>query len=365
MQHVVFFAYTVYTVFTSYIVKRQYFDGKKSILVVSDDMAEVVKIYQYAVQSGVWDFVVMLNEHGQNKRQVAKQLDNLMEKYEIAAFCAANLWRKATHYISNTLSAKQKFIMIDEGTATFDLKYTYNYWNNCGHTVEDFGEFQFERVDAVIGVMPQLIRYPYDVVIKRMNIAEVFSKDKHRTISELNAMFGFQYKTIKEDYLFIDNDFRDAMLNKDEKELRMQCGKLLKNRKVWLKVKPCMGAIEGKDRYLLSDSCVCFNEMVPFEVIYLNIVFHEEKVPDIIMFPASVMMNVVQINRGLHIEGGRIILLYDLLLKHGVYWKERRMYWHFWGKYLRTLVRKHIIVNPKTWKRAARLISGSTGDTKN
>lgn len=366
MQHVAFLAHSVYTIFTSYIVKRQYFDRQKSILILSDDMAEVVKIYHYAVQSGVWDIVIMLNEHGKNKRNVARQLDVILKKYEIAAFCIANLWRKATHYLSNALSAQQKLIMIDEGTATFDLKYTYNYyWESMGHTIDNFGEFHFDRVDVIIGVMPQLIKYPFDVIVKRMNIAEVFLQDKERTVSELNTIFGYQYKPIKETYMLIDNDFKDAMLNADEKNMRMQCSKLLENKKVWIKIKPCMGMAKIKERYLLGDNCVYFNEMVPFEVIYLNIIFNRDIIPDIIMFPTSIMMNIVHINLGLDIKGVRMILLYNLLLKHGVYWKEKRMYWYFLGRYLRVLIRKNMISNPKTWKKAAQLVSNYSKDTKN
>lgn len=274
---------SAYTVFISVVLSELYYSNDYRVLLISDTNKPLMNFIDSFKSTSIWDETVILNEGSFEKSDVEKQVFNILENYSIDIFHLF-LYDLYSLTFMKYIPKKTKIILTEEGTMTYQpLK----------HYKEDFEKFKenkdlfqnindlkmdWERIDEIFLFEPRLFDRSINKPVKKIDI-EYLLKDytkRNDLVNKLNKLFSYSLK--KKDYEIVYFDTylcnRNYISLDYEKYYLKNIIDIIRKYNYIIKLHPN----EEKDFYKIRYNNITVNiesnSLVPWEVIYLNIIHY-------------------------------------------------------------------------------------------
>lgn len=346
MKKVYFLCYSRYGIFVAYLLRKALHQNDESVLIISDDMSNEDNISEHIRNTGLWDEVILFREKGQEPAVVGKRVNNFVNSHEIDCFYVAHIMRCASHFFTKYLHKDTEINVFDEGTITMDLLGNYNLYTRSGLRT-GWVEFEFARVNNIYSFFAMITKPFGKAVVKQIEMKNIINT---QFVEELNQQFDYAYKQEKIDVLYVDTNGASAGLY--TKEYEQYCInnvlEYINTEKCYIKIKPSESKKVIQEKYGKYNVRFIHGGMVPFEVIYLNMIKSGCFPKLIITVSTTMIWNMLLINQAKHIDM-KMILLLDLMSECYIdeHWRIEEL--DSTKKYLQCLNCEDKVYLPKDW----------------
>lgn len=307
MKNVYFLCYSRYVILVAYILKKTLHENDKVTLVISDGMANEEHLSEYIGGTGLWDDVILFHEEGEEPVWVENEVKRFINAHSIDYFYVAHIMRCASHFFLKYLKHDTEINMFDEGCITLDWISSYNYHTRDGLEA-GWVDFDFDRVDNIYSFFPSITTAFGKAIVKGIELESIISS---QFIDEINLLFNYKYKKETVDILFVDSNGSTAGLFSKEYEKYCIDNVLgtINTDNCYIKIKPSESKEVLKEKYGKYNVKFINGGMVPFEVIYLNMI-RFGCVPQMIIAVNSAMIwNMAKMNRIMNIKLDIVLLV--------------------------------------------------------
>lgn len=307
LKNVYFLCYSRYVILVAYILKKTLHENDKVTLIISDGMANEEHLSEYISGTGLWDDVILFHEEGEEPIWVENEVKRFVNTHSIDYFYVAHIMRCASHFFLKYLKHDTEINMFDEGCITLDWISSYNYYTRNGLEA-GWVDFDFERVDNIYSFFPSITTAFGKAIVKGIELESIISD---QFIDEINLLFNYKYKKETVDILFIDNNGATAGLY--SKEYEKYCINNVLGYKntdnCYIKIKPSENKEVLKEKYGKYNVKFINGGMVPFEVIYLNMIKFGCIPKMIIAVNSAMIWNMAVINQIMNIKLDIVLLV--------------------------------------------------------
>lgn len=346
MKNVYFLCYSRYVIFVAYILKKTLHQNDKVTLIISDGTANEENISEHIRSTGLWDEVILFHEKGEKPASVEKEVIEFVNSHNIDYFYVAHIMRCASHFFMKYLKENTEINMFDEGCITLDWISSYHFFTQKG-LATGWVDFDFERVNNIYSFFPTITKAFGKAVVKPIELESIIS---NQFIDELNLLFDYEYKKENVEVLFIDSNGASAGFYTTEYEQHYIDNVLrhINTDNCYIKIKPSESKKVIEDKYGKYNVKFIHGGMVPFEVIYLNMIKSDCFPEMIITVNSAIIWNMLLINQIKHIKLD-IVLLIKAISEYYIddYWVDEAML--NINSYMSSLNSGNEIHIPSTW----------------
>jgi len=345
-KNVFFLCYSRYVIFVAYILKETVYKNDNVSLIIPDSTANYDGLVEQMERSKCWDAVIPFKELD-DVENVKQRVIDFIYQNKIDVFCVAHILRSASHFFTEYLFDGTEINMFDEGCITLDFLGEYN--NYCRHGLDKgWTEFHFERINSIYSFFPTITKTFYNAIVKEIHLEKLLNSD---FIHKLSDMYGYTYHKQDIEMIFIDSN--EAICGFYSQKYEQFCiDNILGNidcTKCYIKRKPSQKEQDIFSKYGKYKINYISGGMVPFEIVYLNMVLNEDVPQLIVSTNSAAVWNIGYLNMLLK-KKVDIVVLIDIMKDY--YWdilfKEQVQ--NTLKKYNSFFADEYKILVPKTWE---------------
>lgn len=315
---------SAYTVFISVVLSELYYSDNYKILLISNTNKSLMNFIDSFKSTSIWDEIIILNEGSFEKSDVEKQVFNILENYSIDIFHLF-LYDLYSLTFMKYISKKTKIILTEEGTMTYQpLKHYKRDFEKLKENKDLFQnindlKMNWERIDEIFLFEPRLFDGSINKPVKKIDI-ECLLKDytkRNDLVNKLNKLFSYSLESKNYEIVYFDTYLCDRnYISLDyEKYYLKNIIDIIKRYNYIIKLHPN----EEKDFYKLRYNNIAINiesnSLIPWEVIYLNIIHYYPDKKLILISTCSTSMYNTQII-GQHIFNNIYVIYLSQIAKN-------------------------------------------------
>lgn len=349
-KNILFFCYSRYVIFMAYLLRKQLGEENTYTLLISDTIEKENGIAEYLNELGIWQKVSLFHEKGRTSEEVKNAIAEYIQNNSIDVFFVSHIMRCSSHWFVKMLPNDTEVNLFDEGIISLDLLNGYKYWSRRG-LPSGWPEFDFERINNFFVLYPSITKSVGKAKIRALDLDRLLKSNLEGIVNELNLMFNYTYEPIEEDIVIIDADI--AVQGSVTQEYENYCVEnMLRDldiEKCIVKIKPSVSERLINEKYGKYNLKFMNNGVVPFEVIYLNCIIHNQLPKMFIAFPTTLLWNLILINQILQIASCKMISIANIM----------KDYYHVPGnaedmmerikQYQRCFGSEYMVELPETW----------------
>lgn len=315
MRNVFFLCHSRYTIFVAYFIKKIYHETDFCTLIVSDCLEDSDIFAEDS--NNIWDRVIILEEKNVEPLEVERNVNDVIENFEINVFYISHVMKCASHFFSHFLKEDTEVNLIDEGIISLDLLRGYKHFSKNGLPV-GWMDFSFDRIDNFYVLFPQITEKVGKATIKKIDLRKMLTERLEETVSDLNHLFNYHYVPLESKILFVDSDMAEQgyITQRYENHCIDNVMRYLNIAECTVKIKPSLPEDMLKMKYGKYNLKFLRGGNIPFEIIYLNCLIHRDMIPIIIALPTTLIWNLILINESCDIENCSIISLAEIMHFH-------------------------------------------------
>ena len=313
---------TVYQIFVAYILSIGEYKNCAKILVIADSAIKscrelVVRLKDLAI----WDEVILIHEKDTPVEQVESQVNAVIAReFDVLHFFSYG--HLFSRIFLNNIPDCMRVILTEEGKMTYKPIAEYNKWRqyfvyNSGGLEQRYSVIDWDRIDEVWVFDPRLRDGSLARPVKEIDLSSIL-KDPEETkeaINKLNYIFDYQYKDNHFEIVYFDNYFSSINILSlaAERYFLSKVNEIREGYDLYIKTHP--GEEKGLAEIRFEGLNVKFiNNSVPWEVIYLNHIFHHGDDKLVLLAPSSTAAhNSILIGKYFGINQCYLVLLVDIL----------------------------------------------------
>lgn len=315
---------SAYTVFISVILSELYYKDNYKVLLVADTNKPLMSFIDSFKSNIIWNEIIILNEGSFEKLDVEKQVFTILENYTIDIFHLF-LYDLYSLTFMKYMPKEAKVILTEEGTMTYQpLKHYKRDFEklkenkDLSQNVNDL-KMNWERIDEVFLFEPRLFDGSINKPVKKIDI-EYLLKDYNKRndlIDKLNKLFSYSLKNKNYEVVYFDTYLCDRnYISLDyEKYYLNNIVDVIKEYNYVIKLHPNETKDFYKTRYDNIAINIECNSLVPWEVIYLNIIHYYPNKKLILISTCSTSMYNTQII-GQHIFNNIYVIYLSQIAKN-------------------------------------------------
>ena len=344
-KNVYFLCYSRYVIFVAYILKEMLFKDDKVHLIIPDSTHNYDGLVEQMERSKCWDEVLPFQEID-DIGIVKQRVKDFVQHNKIDIFFVAHIMRSASHFFTKYLPDTTEINMFDEGCITLDFLGIYK--NYCRHGLADgWTNFHFKRIRNIYSFFPDITKAFFQAKVKGIEFSYIINKE---FVEKINRMYEYEYIRQDIEILYIDSNLATAGLYSHSYD-QFCIDNILENidcSKCYVKRKPAVKEYELYKKYEKYNIRYIEGGMVPFEIIYLNMIINDNLPQLIICTNSAAIWNINYLNvifkRKLD-----IVVLIDIVKTY--YWDvnfredvQRRL--QLYNTYF---PENYKVISPKTW----------------
>lgn len=349
-KNIVFLCYSRYVIMIAYFIKKIFYKNDICTLIVSDAIGNENGLIEHIRECEIWDKTITLPEKNRSVQEIYSWVDHYLHENRVDIFFVAHIRRCASHYFVKKLGDGTEINMFDEGIITLDIEEGYERVCKKGLPC-GWVEFEFDKVANMYVLFPEITKAVGTSKLVKINLPISNQENLKQMVMDLNHLFAYTYKKIQKPIILIDADI--AVQGFVAQEYENHC---IKNILSYIKEENCIVKIKPAESKMLLDSKYgatqveyLDNGLVPFEVVYMNCILHNELPECVVALPTTLIWNMNLINQSLNLLTTKIVSVAKIMGAFYLQEHERSAMLDKIKKYQSCFNSEYRICMPNSW----------------